>query len=147
MIGNREISERLRRAYWEDFQRRKADLPRSVVRLIQRIEAANSNTNVGFRRRNLPALLARYFFDMRDVFSSLTKLLRPGAHAFIVVGNNHTVAGGERIEISTATFMSEIGESVGLEWVHQLGMEMLVSRDIFRSNACPSETILQFRRA
>ncbi len=144
MIGNREVTERARRLYWEEFRRRTTNLPTSVVRLIERIEAANAEAGVGFRRRNLPALLARYFFDMLDVLGVFTEILRPGANVFVVIGNNHTIAGGRRVEIETDELMAELGERVGLKLVRKLGMEMLISRDIFRSNSCPSESILHF---
>ncbi len=62
MIGNREIGEKQRRDYWEYFQQKKALLPPSVISLIEKIDRLNSNSNVGFRRRNLAALLAKYFF-------------------------------------------------------------------------------------
>jgi len=146
MIGNREISERIRREYWIRLRKDGKLLPKSVVRLIGKIELLNTGSNVGFRRRNLPALLAKYFFDMRDVLAGIAQMLRPGAPAFIVVGDNHTIAGGQRVDIKTAGFLAEIARTVGLDEGDHLPMEMLVSRDIFRRNAVASETILELRK-
>lgn len=146
MIGNREVSEGLRRQYWERFLTDATMLPERTQELIRRIETLNSGSNVGFRRRNLPALLAKYFFDMRDVVQGVFDALKPGSYAFIVVGNNHTIAGGHRVEIQTASLLKDIAESLGFEVAESLSMDMLVSRDIFKKNAMASEEILAFRK-
>jgi len=145
MIGNREITERLRQGYCEEYARGRDELPTSIPRLIDRIEELNRGTDVGFRRRNLPALLAHYFLDMRRVLRTFRTLLRTGAPAYVVVGNNHTIAGGRRVEIETHDLLAELGESVGLSLEAAVQMEMLPSRDIFRKNTGNSETILMFR--
>jgi len=146
MIGNREISEGIRKAYWKRIKKEGKKLPRSAIRLIAKIDLLNSKANVGFRRRNLPALLAKYFLDMREVLAGIVQILKPGAPAFVVVGDNHTVAGGNRVEIETASLLAELAKMVGLEEGEHLPMDMLVSRDIFKRNAVASETILEFRK-
>lgn len=146
MIGNREVTEGLRRAYLARLEREGALLPDSVRKLVKRIERLNHGTGAGFRRKNLPALLSNYFFDMRDVLRGVFDVLKPGGHAFVIVGNNHTIAGGTRVEIQTAKLLAEIGEQLGFEVQPSLSMDMLVSRDIFRKNAMATEEILFLRR-
>ncbi|HEV2224516.1 MAG TPA: hypothetical protein VGR84_16105 [Candidatus Acidoferrales bacterium] len=145
MIGNREISEKQRSMYWRIFESKKKKLPKSVSVLIQKVDALNSKIEVGFRRRNLPALLTKYFLDMQQVFEGMKAVLRPGCPAYVVVGNNHTIAGGERVEIETASLLVEIAAAVGMKSERRIPMEMLVSRDIFKKNAVASEEILCFR--
>lgn len=146
MIGNREISEKLRREYWQLFGEIKNQLPTSVVTLIERIDTLNSDGLAGFRRLNLPSLLAKYFLDMKEVFSGIAYVLKPGAWAYVVIGDNHTVAGGERVGIATAQILAEIAETVGLRAGDHVSMDMLVSREIFKKNAVASETILRLQR-
>lgn len=145
MIGNREVTDRLRREYWDRFNQESDLLPSSVQRVINKISRQNEGQSVGFRRRNLPALLAKYFFDMREVIAATLRHLKSGAPAFFVVGNNHTVAGGEVVEINTAGYLAEIAEMVGFKMGSHISMEMLTSRDIFRANASDAEVILEFR--
>lgn len=147
MIGNREITERLKREQWSHFLENGATLPLEVRALISHIEMLNEGTEAGFRRKNLPALLSKYFFDMREVLEGIYQLLKPGGVAFVVVGNNHTIAGGQRVDICTAKLLSQIAETLNFEISPSLPMEMLVSRDIFKKNAMESEEILAFRRA
>jgi site-specific DNA-methyltransferase (cytosine-N4-specific) len=145
MIGNREISDRQRMTYWDAFLSGRKSLPSSVANLVEGIETRNANADVGFRRRNVGALLAKYFLDMRQVFVSLRSLLRRDGNAFVVVGSNHTYAGGERVKIDTALLLGELAESCGFNLTEAIPMEMLVSRDIFRKNAGESETILSLQ--
>jgi DNA modification methylase len=146
MIGNREITDQRRKAYWQYFMEHKNALPPSVTALIEKIDVLNATTNVGFRRRNLPALLAKYFLDMKDVLAGIKQVLKPGAPAFVVVGDNHTIAGGEKVDIATSSLLVDIADMVGLEAGEHIPMEMLVSRDIFKKNAVASEVILYLRR-
>jgi hypothetical protein len=146
MIGNREISEKLRQEYWHLFGEVKHQLPLSVATLIERIDTLNADGMAGFRRLNLPSLLAKYFLDMKEVLSGIAYVLKPGAWAYVVIGNNHTVAGGERVEIATAQLLAEIAQTVGLHTGDHIPMDMLVSREIYKKNAVASETILCLQR-
>lgn len=141
MIGNREISDRQRRSLLEDYARNKQALPDSVVSLVDRVDELNQST-AGFRRKNMSALLAKYFLDMQRVFTSVGEMMAADGSTFVVVGSNHTIAGGTRIEIETASLLADVAESVGYRLADRLEMEMLVSRDIFRRNAGPTESIL-----
>jgi SAM-dependent methyltransferase len=145
MLGNREVTNKLRLCYWEEYQNNRTSLTPEITAIIDKIHKLNENSNVGFRRRNLSSLLVRYFWDMKKVFEAFTKLLRPDAPAYVVVGNNHTIAGGERIEIETDKLLAQLGQAVGLKLEEMIPMEMLVSRDIFKKNTGKGETIIFFR--
>ena len=144
MIGNREVTESQRRGHWNEYLHRKGELPDDIVAVIDRISVLNAASEAGFRRRNLPALLARYFLDMRVVLQNIAVMLAPDAPAFVVIGNNHTIAGGVRVDIETDRLLGILGESLGLTLRQSIPMELLLSRDIFRNNAGTSETILEF---
>lgn len=143
MIGNREVTSRGRAARWACFEENSWKLPQKTCDLINKIDHLNRTFDVGFRRKNLSALLASYFFDMRDVISQCYTLLRPGGTMFFVIGDNRTTAGRELVEIHTAEHLNEIATDVGFRSVDQTAMDMLVSRDIFRKNAMPSERIVR----
>lgn len=146
MIGNREVTERLRQEYLSRLQNEGKVLPSSVRKLIRKIERLNEGTDVGFRRRNLPALLSKYFFDMRDVMLGIHDSLKPGGMAYVVVGNNHTIAGGERVDIWTTDLLTDVASMLNFEIREPIAMDMLLSRDIFKKNAMTSESILVFQK-
>jgi site-specific DNA-methyltransferase (cytosine-N4-specific) len=145
MIGNREINKRRKKAYWEEYLVRRNELPSGITNTIEEIKSRNEASNAGFRRQNLPALLARYFFDMLDVLIQFRYVLKENAPAYVVVGNNHTIAGGKRIEIETDDYLGKLGQVAGLKLEDVIPMEMLVSRDIFKKNTGTKESILCFR--
>lgn len=143
MIGNREVTTGCRAGYWAFYEANRSVLPRSTRAMIERIDRLNKAGSVGFRRLNLSALLAKYFFDMREVMQQTLSLLRPGSTMFLIAGNNRTTAGGEPVEIRTADHLEKIAKDLGFEMADKLRMDMLASRDIFRKNAVPSEQILR----
>jgi len=145
MIGTREITERKRREAWAEYEDRQGELPARVASLIDAIAASNHADGVGFRRRNLPALLGKYFLSMLDAMRSARKLMKPGALGYYVVGNNSTVVDGKKIEIPTDRFLVDLGAAAGWSPVEQIPMELIASRDIFRENRGSTETILGFR--
>jgi site-specific DNA-methyltransferase (cytosine-N4-specific) len=144
MIGTREITERERRETWERYLQRRGELPILVSKMIDQIAEHNHDDEVGFRRRNLPALLGRYFLAMRGAMQSAHSLMARGARGYYVVGSNSTVLNGQRIEIPTNEFLFEIGATAGWRPDEMIPMELLVSRDIFRENRGSAETILCF---
>lgn len=145
MIGNREVLESQREALWNNYQQRRSELPESVCTLIDEIAEVNHQEGVGFRRRNLPALLGKYFLDMFDAMVSARKLMRPDSLAYYVVGNNSTRVNGKKVIIPTDQFLWEIGKRAGWHQEKFLNMELLPSRDIFRKNRGSAESILVFR--
>lgn len=147
MIGNREVTDGQRREAWEFYATNSQLLPKSIQELVEKIDRLNSGDSVGFRRRNLAALLSRYFFDMREVMIASSRMLRQGGAIFMVVGNNRTTAGGEDIAINTAELLIDLGRELGLVLAENIPMDMLVSRDIFRTNAMPSEQIFRLMKA
>lgn len=147
MIGNREISENQRLALWDNYLKRYKELPKSISTLIDTIGEKNHREGVGFRRRNLPALLAKYFLDMLDSMTQAYQMMKPNGYAFYVVGNNSTKVNGEHIEIPTDLFLWEMGTLAGWSQVTFLNMELLPSRDIFRNNRGSSESLLVFKAA
>lgn len=147
MVGTREVSERQRQEAWTRYVARKNQLPRAVCEVIDGIAEHNhgDHEDVGFRRKNLPALLGKYFLDMLDAMRSAHKLMKSDARAYYVVGNNSTVVNGEKVEIPTDKLLAEVGEKAGWHTDELIPMELLVSRDIFRENRGSAETILCFK--
>ena len=146
MIGNREVSRRERNGYWGHYERNRLILPGRTRNMIEKIDRLNREGAAGFRRRNLPALLSKYFFDMRETMQQMFALLRPGGSMFMVVGNNRTTAGGQHVDIDTPDHLAIIATNIGFQKSGEIPMEMLIPRSIFRKNAVASECILRFEK-
>lgn len=146
MIGNREISDKQRKELWDQYMARRDELPFSVTTIIDDIYAYNSNNSVGFRRKNLPSLLSKYFLDMSDSMKSAHNMLQPNSFAYYVVGNNSTKLGEETKIIPTNQLLWDIGKNVGFKQIKMIDMELLQSRDIFKDNRGSEESILVFKK-
>ena len=147
MIGNREISERQRKALWADYERAKPTLPDETQALLDDIEARNQRGAAGFRRRNTGALLAQYFLDMRSALTQMRTVLKPGAPAYIVIGRNRTTADGLEIQIETERHLSLLGEDVGLRTTCVLPMTVPASRSAHSKNAMRAEFVVAMEKA
>lgn len=146
MVGNREISEKRRVELWNLYLERKSELTPQITELIEQIAAENHKPGVGFRRRNLPALLAKYFLDMLDSIRAADAMLKPGAKAFYVVGSNSTYVADKKIDIKTNQLLWDLARNVGWRQVNYIDMDMPVSRDVFRKHQGTSEAILIFEK-
>lgn len=116
IIGNREIQERERRALEEEIEGAHGirTFPASVASQIRKVIGQNRRHPVGFRRRNVPALLYQYFRDMRTVMQRLHAVVRPGGKAFLVLGDSTTQLGnGEELTIRTTDHLAALSEQVG----------------------------------
>jgi site-specific DNA-methyltransferase (cytosine-N4-specific) len=144
MIGTREVTERERLEQWERYQARRVELPREVRTLVEAIAKHNHGEGVGFRRRNLPALLGTYFLAMLDAMRSAHALMKHGAPGYYVVGNNSTLVDGEKVTIPTDDLLVAVGAHAGWKPEGTIPMELISSRDIFRENRGSAESILSF---
>jgi hypothetical protein len=142
LVGSREISNADRRDY-ESLLRR-AELPGDVTSFLRALSAAvtAAGDSVGFRRRNMPALLTRYFTGMSACIRTWVDLCKPGAMVALVVGDSRTCIDGRWWEIPTRALLSSILESHGFA---KQGEHVLTDQPAYTrhsANAIKAESIL-----
>jgi DNA modification methylase len=115
LTGSREIRNGVRRKIESAIERNELrEISSGTARdTIQRVYRLNKNADVGFRRKNMGALLHRYFADMTLVFQNLDVHLKSGGSAFFVIGDNVTVAGEEEIAVRSGQALTEMAQSIG----------------------------------
>jgi hypothetical protein len=116
IIGNREIHGGDRRRLELEMLGPQGlqTFPPAAARQIRKVLIENQRHPVGFRRRNVPALLFQYFRDMRGVMARLYEVVRPGGSAFMVLGDSTTTLGnGCELAIRTTEHISALAEQVG----------------------------------
>lgn len=146
MIGNREIGKRRKMELERRLDANDDDLPESIIADIDLIRKRNEAVGVGFRRENLPALLYRYFADMKRVFELGHSSLSRGALCGIVVGDSYTTAGEERFRIRTTDLLVELCEAIGFSTEERIPMGGQVAYLPHQKNGIQAEEILIFRR-
>lgn len=147
ITGSREITNTERASYEDLFhERERLDLPPHIVNFVKRIHDQNQLDNVGFRRKNRPALLMRYFLDMKAVLHNLASVLKPTADMFVVVGDSKTRVDGEMLRIPTTEFLVDVAESCGISCIEQIPISVTTENLKHIKNAIVENTILHFRR-
>ena len=126
LTGSREIlvSERRRLEEELDGQQTCGKLPDAVIEFISQLLKRVKTTDAGFRKRNKPSLLLRFFRDMQRVLENCERALRPGGEMIIVVGDNTTKVGGETIRIPTTDFIRDIAVALGFESSDEFGIDV-----------------------
>jgi tRNA G10 N-methylase Trm11 len=148
LTGSREIRERQRRVLEDEIERKGLEAAlgsSSAASTIARVHRLNQSMDVGFRRRNMAALLLRYFKDMNKVLGNLSRQISPGGMLFFVIGDNKTTAGEEPVEIRSGKVLAEMGGNLG--WKLEATLPISVTRDapLHSHNSITENTILCFR--
>ena len=146
LIGNREITNRERQADERALLSEVSRLPDSVFELCSRALRLASGPSNGFRRRNVPALLFRYFSDMRQVLErALPRVKRDGAFA-MVVGPNRTTLSGEPLTIDTPHLLVDVAQAVGWKIQEVIALDAYQRFDLHQENSITSEKLILLRR-
>lgn len=137
--GSREWRTREADAWQESLRTNAALLPDGILDVLHRIEARNTATGAGFRRRALPGLLYRYFAQVGQTLDALSSTMSPGEHVVMVVGRNRTGRGGDLIEIPTPELLGELSETRGLTCSETIPLETWARYGMHSRNAVNAE--------
>lgn len=142
MIGNREISDARRRALEEELAGNMRGLPDSVLEPIRAIHRGNIEADSGFRRRNMGALLYKYFADMQETFAQARGVLSEGAYYVVVIGNSTTKVGEAVVDVLTGDWLTEVAVAQGFRHVESFPMTDQVGYMRHSRNMIKTETII-----
>ncbi|HBL31117.1 MAG TPA: DNA methylase, partial [Acidobacteria bacterium] len=144
LIGSREFNGSPRSIWERKLVDNSERLPAAHAALCQRLLEMLGEQD-GFRRQAVPSLLYRYLAGMRDSFLSVRSLLRPGAPFFLIVGHNHTVLGGHRIDMDTPALLSTLGETAGFVTERREPLQTYQRYGLHQKNAICREELLTLR--
>lgn len=149
MTGTREIRKSTRQQYEEliragDYGSITSQIARD---LIHKIYVENETSDVGFRKKNMAALLYMYFNDMSKVFSSLDAAVKHGGHICIVIGDTKTTTGVETTTIKTTSVLRETGRDLGWNLIHDIPISVTVEKYLHMGNSITENNILVFRKS
>lgn len=148
LIGSREISNKGRKELVKQIEEDNfGEVVSSTAKdIITKIYKLNSESNVGFRRRNMASLLFRYYSDMAKVFSNLDRVLVDEGRVLVVIGDNYTIAGNQKVQIETTKILGEIGRNIG--WSLSKSFPITVTTENLKhvSNAITKNTVLWFEK-
>ena len=145
LIGNREIGDAERLALEEDLRGNSARLPDGVARFCVRLLEAADHADHGFRRRNVPGLVYKYFSEMSETFRAVRNLVRRGGSYALVIGSNKTNLQGEEIVIDTPSLLGDLAESCGWNIAQVIDLDTYHRYDVHQKNSIRSEVLLLLR--
>jgi DNA modification methylase len=148
LIGAREITNTERKAFElliasGDFGGIKSKV---AIDTIKKVYTLNDDEDVGFRRRNMAALLYRYYDDMSKVFVNLNKAVKENGNLFFVIGDNKTNAGGEDINIQSGNILVEMGKKEGWKLESVIPITVTQENKINNKNGITENEIIWFRK-
>jgi DNA modification methylase len=148
LIGSREINSRRQLSYWDisssDFS---ADLPLGTVEFLDSLgKAVTADPLAGFRKKQTPAVLTRYFVSMSRVFKQLNLRLVPGAELALVLGDSVTTIAGSRILIPTVDEICAIAKHRGLALVERIPITVTRENLLNSRHAIRHNDIMRFRK-
>lgn len=148
LIGSREITIRQRNALNSLIEEGELNSVNSSIarKLIRVIHSENQGTDAGFRKLNTAALLLKYFEKMNRVAQNVTKAVKPGGSAFIVIGDTKTTAGGREIRIESGRVIEQQFNSSG--WTTHRVIPITVTREnvVHSKNTITTNEIYWFKK-
>lgn len=145
LIGSREIGPPERRKLEQPSEW--APLPIGSRRFLKKmLGAVAGDAGAGFRKRNSPALMARYLNDMAATVKQGVHLLRPGGEMMMVIGDNRTTLNGKAMRIPCTDLVEEIALEAGFEAVERINVSVTTENYKHIRNAILDNVVLRLRR-
>ena len=144
LVGSREVRQVRRSELISGMENNTKTLPATQAQFCCQLQDAVAETD-GFRRQAVPALLYRYFSDMRSAFMAIRRCVVTGGPFALVVGSNHTVLGGTRFDIDTPVHLAQLAEASGWTLSEITGLQTYRRYGLHARNAVNSEALVILR--
>lgn len=148
MIGSREIRTQERLFYEEAVHAGEDELlPESTKAWLSAyLDAVRADESAGFRKKQAPAVLARYFQDMSKVLSNAHSVLRSGGHVWLVLGDSKSTISGRRWNIPTVEEVHAIAKHLDFTSIESIPITVTREDRLHSRNAITDNQIIHLRR-
>lgn len=148
MTGTREINKSTRERYEQLIKAEKFDdiVSDTARQIIKSIYTGNINADVGFRKKNMAALIFMYFRDMSRVMITLDKVVKDAGYICIVIGDTKTTTGAEKVIIRTTQVLRETGKHLGWTLVGDIPISVTKEKYVHMHNSITENNILIFKK-
>ncbi|HEY9709339.1 MAG TPA: DNA methyltransferase [Oculatellaceae cyanobacterium] len=149
ITGSREIRKRIKDTYDTKIDSGEWGVINSptALKIVSNVRKRNLNSDGGFRKQNMAALLYRYFEDMTQVMTNIDTVLKPGASCFWVIGDTKTQAGDKIIDIQSSKVLREIGDELGWELQTVIPINVTTENRPHSKNSITENDIIWFKKA
>lgn len=147
LIGSRETSKSEQQRVESEIDEDQLRLPESTRRFLKTLlTAVRSDETAGFRRQQLPTVLARYFLGMNSVMEQLVPRLRSNAHVWLVLGDSRTTLNGGKLRVPTTDEVNALAQEHGLESVERIPITVTQENVVHSRHSITKNEILHLRK-
>lgn len=146
LVGSREISTNVKRKMADIFENGIEYLPAEVKKELQILSTKIEMSNGGFRKKNLPALLTRFLYDMDKIIINCIEVLKYQGCMMMVIGDNRTSINGKDSIIPTTKWIKSIALHRGFKSVEDIDITVTKESLIHMKNAITRNTVLWFKK-
>ena len=143
LVGSREVMTGARRQLEQRIIDRHGGLPGDVQEYLLTLLDRVSRADVGFRRKNMPALLLRFFEDMSRVIRNCHSVLRTGGEAMIVIGDNRMRVNSDYERIPTTEFVEAMAIDNGFQLIERIDISVTTENLVHIKNAITKNVVLR----
>lgn len=147
LIGSRETTRSLQRSVEILIEAGLADrVPASTTTFLQELlDAVRRDDSAGFRKQQLPSVLARYFLGVAEVLANVRAVLEQGAHLWFVLGDSRSQIGGKQWVIPTVEEFRSIAKHSGLELVESVPITVTREDVVHARHSITDNAVLHFQ--
>ncbi len=148
MTGTREIKKGIRSIYERKIEEGNyGEITSNCAKeIIYKIYTQNKNADVGFRRKNMSALVYMYFHDMTKVMNTIDEIIKENGYICIVIGDTKTTTGEEKVVIKTTEMLRETGRNMGWTLEYDIPISVTIEKYKHMKNSITENNILVFKK-
>ena len=143
LVGSREVKTTARRQLEKRIIDGEGGLPEDIYEYLHTLLNRVSRDDVGFRRKNMPALLLRFFDDMRRVLLNCHAALRLTGEAMVVIGDNRMRVSNDYERIPTTDFVEAIALDNGFQLRERIDISVTTENLVHMKNAITKNVVLR----
>ena len=143
LVGSREIGTTDRVQLEKYISSKQEGFPEIIQDYLFTLHERLAQADVGFRRRNMPVLLLRFFQDMSLVLKNCQSALRSGGEAMIVVGDNRIRIDQEYERIPTTDFLEKLAYARGFKLLERIDITVTTEHMVHLKNAITKNVVLR----
>lgn len=145
LTGSRELNKKGIEDHNQMIRENSAKLPETAITLCGDL-LNRLGSKDGFRRMATPALLCRYFVNMKSSLQSSWSALNSGGKVCYLLGTNQTTIGGKKTVIETPQLIADIGASLGYEVEKPIDLEVYKRYGMHAKNAVKNEQLILLKK-
>jgi len=147
MIGSREITNNQKKCLEEQLEHSQFDnLPSSTLDWLKGfLRAVNKDDSAGFRKKQSPSVLLRYFSSMSAVLCNSKSILAPNSHVWLVLGDSRCTVGGVQWNIPTVNEVLEIAKFHSFEHIENIPITVTKENLVNSRNSITSNEIIHLK--